>query len=270
MKFKSIMKDALVIFALGITLTFSSCEKGTPNNEITPSVTLGTENISTTPVSLSAADKSSPYQVAPIFEHGKGISAYDGKSIETPYYFTEEEAFQVISEEALSYGNITLTKENTPIWKTVKLPVTDLRDDANKKKKEKKVHEIGNLKTSGWDEKNSIVIKFISKDDMEQWADHGKDAKSKEYEFLATALRLQETLAKKKAKWNFGIFYDPCSSYQTSVQFNRLKDIYLDEDDLSWKTLQKELLNNQKMKYEEYLRSQVRAFIDWLRTENLL
>lgn len=74
--------------------------------------------------------------------------AYGCVSVVSPYFLSEEEAFEIIRAEAESYGGLILTQEAAPELKNVKLPVTHIYPESEKAK-EKTVK--GSLQTDGWE-----------------------------------------------------------------------------------------------------------------------
>ena len=104
--------------------------------------------------------------VAPVFIHGGGSGAYGCVSVVSPYFLSEEEAFEIIRAEAESYGGLILTQEAAPELKNVKLPVTQIYSEPEKTK-EKTVK--GSLQTDGWDPDKRIAIEFVSKSDVGNW-----------------------------------------------------------------------------------------------------
>lgn len=86
--------------------------------------------------------------VAPIFEHGSGRGSFGCDSVAPPSFISEEEAFQVVEEEAKNYG-ISFEKPGKEL-KNIKLPDTNLYPNPeNPNEKAIKSTHKGTLKT-GW------------------------------------------------------------------------------------------------------------------------
>ena len=101
-------KNAYVMTALGLTVSLSACGASTEG-------------------ARGASDR-----VAPVFIHGGGSGAYGCVSVVSPYFLSEEEAFEIIRAEAESYGGLILTQEAAPELKNVKLPVTHIYSEPEK------------------------------------------------------------------------------------------------------------------------------------------
>jgi len=189
--------------------------------------------------------------VAPIFEHGDGRGSFGCESVAPPAFLSEEEAYQVICEEAKKRG-INLEKNNE-VLKDIQIPVTytyvkkyvpnpenpDEYIPVYPSKRKKK----GDLELDGYDQNKKIGFEFVSVDDFIAW--QGKSSNWStvvDYNVLHAAKTLREGIAKKENDKYIGIFYDPMASVGST----------------------------QDGRSEELLRQQVADFIEWLKAMNVI
>lgn len=187
---------------------------------------------------------------APVFFHGDGIGSYGCVSVTSPYFLSEEEAFEIIQSEARDYGGISFTAESGMTLPDMSIPETVINGEQPKKETTRK----GDLDLDGGDRDKNIGFEFVSKSDVSSW--EMEDVKS--YSTVSTyatkdaSQRLQKELEAYGPDMQVGVFYDPCC--------------YIDAEGM----LQEK--NDQMAKDEEEamqisgenLRAQVRDFIDWL------
>lgn len=119
-------KNAIVMTAFSLTLTLSACSAHSSANL---GVSPGSDAPSLTPTASVPLENTMVYTAAPIFEHGSGSGSYGCSSITAPYFFSEEEALEIIRAEAESYGNITFLSSNPISLEQVEIPITDLYDE---------------------------------------------------------------------------------------------------------------------------------------------
>ncbi len=199
--------------------------------------------------------------VAPIFEHGEGIGSFGCMSIAPPAFLSEEEAYQVISDEARKRG-INFEKENE-ILKNIMLPVTYtfpekfIQDPDNPDiiiaEKPSKTQKKGNLILDGYDHDKQIAFEFVSVSDFKGWiGDSTVHSSVESYHCLETSKTLREGIIDKTDNKFVGVFYDPIAGI--SIEELR-KDYSFDKR----KELSKELL-----------RQQFSDFLEWLKAEGVI
>jgi hypothetical protein len=200
--------------------------------------------------------------VAPIFEHGSGRGSFGCVSVAPPAFLSEEEAFQVVQEEAKKYG-ITFEKEKLVMDKA-EIPETKyfyspevIGEDNGEESEFKKSTISGELKLDGYDNSKKIAFEFISSEDYEAWHKNEEMASTvQDYNFLSAAKVLKEGVNEKNGDTNLGIFYDPMPSL-SHEQISGENDI---------NALQIKL----KKMAQEDLRNQVVDFLKWLKAQGIV
>ncbi len=189
--------------------------------------------------------------VAPIFEHGDGRGSFGCDSVAPPAFLSEEEAYQIICDEAKKRG-INLEKTNE-LLKDIQIPVTytfpekfipnpDNPDEliAEYPSKTKKA---GDLELDGYDKNKKIAFEFVSVDDFKGWQGESRIVSSVEgYQVLDAAKTLREGISEKENNKYIGVFYDPISN----VDFSKAESS------------------------KKLLRQQVADFIEWLKAINVI
>ncbi len=238
-------KNAYVMTALGLTVSLSACGASAEGAQ-------------------GASDR-----VAPVFIHGGGSGAYGCVAVVSPYFLSEEEAFEIIRAEAESYGGLILTQEAAPELKNVKLPVTHIYPESEKAK-EKTVK--GSLQTDGWDPDKKIAIEFVSKSDVGNWnePEEGVYATVEGYAIQDTAVRLQKSLEKASPEEVVGIFYDPYNYGDLIEEYNKIQKKYEGREGNYWAAMSEEQDEMARAAAEENLKAQVRDFIDWLKGQGVI
>lgn len=262
-------KNFYAFTAFGMTLALSACssyheeETGTEQEE---------REYQESSTEVSQKKSLNTKNTAPVFLHGTGSGAYGCVSVTSPYFLSEEEAFDIICAEAESYGNLTFTREDAPVFAKAKIPITNIYmgADGNKVKYKK-----GDLETDGWNQEKQIAFEFVSKSDVENWyEDSGVWSSVSNYDMIDTAQDLRAGLAEKKNTVMTGIFYDPCSSVYDYGEYGRLEekfDIHSENPDYEGFELSKEAYEKTiQENSEDDLRLQVRDFIDWLKGQGVI
>lgn len=179
----------------------------------------------------------------PIFEHGKGRGSFGCDSVAPPALISEEEAFQVIQEEAKSY-NISFEKSNMEL-KNINLPQVNLFSAQEKEEVLQTVNK-GSLKLDGYDANKNIGFDFISKEEYDQWQkEDGMYSSVESYDFLQAAKVLRTGVNKSKEVSVVGIFYNPIAASENE------------------KFPSKETS-------EEQLRKQIQDFFQWLKAQGII
>jgi hypothetical protein len=203
-----------------------------------------TENSSNRPVMRIALQ-------IPIFEHGAGQGSYGCDSVAPPVFLSEEEARQVIREEAEARGvhfTGTLAIEGD------QFPETSLLPEEGKPLGTWK----GMLELDGYDPDLGIGFEFVSSSDVESWAPEGERSGILDvWNMKDTAERLSQVVQ------NTAVFYDPGADYE-AVKFNW----HSENDD--YKTRLAQYTAEQKEIMIEELREQVRDFLAWLAAEGVI
>lgn len=196
--------------------------------------------------------------VAPIFEHGDGIGGFGCVSVSPPSFLSEEEAYQIIRDEAKKRG-VNLEKSNE-LLKDIQLPVTYMFPKKSMPNPDNpdefievypsKTKKSGDLELDGYDKSKKIAFEFVSVDDFKGWkGESGIWSSFETYQVLDAAKTLREGIAEKENNKYIGIFYDPIAN----VDFS--------EADSYAKT---------KQSSKELLRQQVADFIEWLKAMNVI
>jgi hypothetical protein len=212
-----------------------------------------------TSTGVSSAGKTT---IAPIFEHGSGRGSFGCVSVSPPSFLSEEEAFQVIQEEAKGYGimfkrdGLELTKVKLPETKGYLKPENgdkDYKSDGgviNSKR-------TGDLRLDGYDEEKKVAFEFISTIDYQSWkVKEGMQSTVEDYDFISTARLLKDGLNKKNGDTSIGIFYNP----MTMMSWEEIKE------EKDFKVAEEK---TKKLAREE-LRKQVRDFLEWLIAQGII
>ncbi|MDP4090568.1 MAG: metalloprotease [Bacillota bacterium] len=194
--------------------------------------------------------------VAPIFEHGQGRGSFGCDSVAPPSFLSEEEAFQVIQEEARQYG-VSFHRDGLEI-KGVGIPQTSLLPLEEGKENKIKVKK-GNLQLDGYDAAKNVTFEFVSQEDFKDWAAEGSYSTVESYDLLSTAKALKDGLAEKNGNTSVGIFYDPMSGLSEEER----KDLLQNQDWGGMSVRAKEMS-------KEDLKKQVKDFLEWLKAQGIM
>jgi len=238
-------------------------------------------------------------RIAPLFVHGDGRGAFGCVVVNPPVFLSEDEARQVIQEEAKKAGLEFAADALT--LKGVDLPVTSPFEFAEemeaertwglKKKKAPPTHK-GDLVLDGYDEKRKIAFEIVSPADFEAWQRQEGDnwCSVSSYDFKKTAERLRAGLARDKSGTTVGVFYEP-GTYppEPTVASMRSQDLQLDEllaekkaRAKTGKAMSETELRDRlkalgeahvaivKKSGEEELRAQMRDFLQWLKAQGVI
>lgn len=183
----------------------------------------------------------------PLFEHGSGRSSYGCVSVAPPVYLSEEEAAQVVREEALKMG---VDFSSSAKLTSDRFPSTNLygtQTDAV---------WSGEMMLDGYDEKLGIGFEFVSKEDVNEWEKQDENVHSTvtDYDMNGTAERLSAVVN------NTVVFYDPGTNYEL-IDYEKLYS-----DELGYSETEERL----RADSIENLREQVRSFLEWLAAEGII
>lgn len=180
----------------------------------------------------------------PVFTHGSGRGSYGCVSVAPAVFLSEEEALQVIQEEAAAQG-VTFTESKTV---SGTFPATSLDPTGQP---ETATYD-GALELDGYNSQLKIGFEFVSQLDVAEWeTPNPMEASVSTYNMLDTAQRLGESAP------GVAVFYDP-----TSDDWEEFGDVY-DYDESAYVAAQKE-------KSLEDLRAQVRDFLQWLSAQGVI
>lgn len=179
-----------------------------------------------------------PNTAAPIFEHGSGRGSFGCESVAAPVFLSEEEAAQVIREEALLQG-VDFSGSKSIHGE---FPATSLYSFLEEEPDPGTWR--GTLELDGYDEVLGIGFEYVSKQDVIDWLKDDKTLATVEsYDMKGTAERLADAVD------NVAVFYDPTASEDFDSSTNRTE---------------------QKEQMKEQLREQVRDFLTWLAGEGVI
>jgi hypothetical protein len=194
-----------VCAALLLTLTTGLCScgsgdegSGTGNGNSIVSEPLGQPE--------GTGDNPSPGLAVPFFEHGNGRGSYGCESVAPPVFLSEDEAAQVIREEAVKAG-VTFSGVKSIEGE---FPATNLYGD----KSMKDATWDGTLVLDGYDKTLGIGFEFISQKDVEDWKKTGNMMSTvSTYDMKDTAQRLSGCVK------DVAVFYDPGMDW-TNIKFD--------------------------------------------------
>ena len=188
-------------------------------------------------------------EVAPVFENGIGKAFTDDSRGIPSICLTEEEAFEVISLEAQGAGINFI--QNALELSGLRLP--DLLE--NQRIMPGKNAESFTL--DGYDAENKVGFEFVSQEDMNNWSlkSTSPDKFSELADTLALAYSLSEGLGDVEGKGTVAAFYEPEVNYSEEEYLLLKKTCQNDPEALAHKLKEIE---------KEYLRMQVRDFLNWL------
>ena len=243
------MNKPLVISALSATILLSSCANELGITGSSDTTTLVTSKITT--LETSGTSNAMSFNI-PIFFHGKGTGVIGCEVVNAPLFLTEEEAFAVISEE-LKLAGIEAIK-NDKASSEVEVPVTNAYYEPGKEEN-KIVTSPQDFTYDAYTKIGTkyINIEFVSNDDYKNWENKNQGVwSSVEYLNLKGAA---EALAKENN--SVAAFYDPFTYYNYMETNVEMENTYDDEKEAHNASL-------------EFLRSQVKDFMEWLKAEGVI
>ena len=204
-----------------------------------------------------------PSRVAPIFVHGSGRGAFGCLAVSAPVFLTEDEARQVIQQEAKTAG-----LEFEPDALTlhgVDVPVTNLYScfDVNGGRKPAPAVEKRDLPLDGFDRNHNVAFEFVSFQDYADWQTKQPECVSSVsvYDVKDAAAKLRDGLPTTPPGPWLGIFYEPAAG---SVGFTP-------KPSASARQLTREEQREAARQQDgEELRKQVRDFLQWLKAQGVL
>lgn len=188
--------------------------------------------------------------VAPIFEHGEGRGVDGCVVAAPPVFLSEEEAIQVIAEEMAKAG-INITDRNVTL-NNVSIPIKGKLSEADIEYLKGKVKwEMDIL-----DDDKNIAVEFVSREDYPYILYPRYFSSVQEYNFKKAAKALAKAIRKKEKGIYVGTFYDPVpkSEYEYWKETGK-KD---------WEK------RDSKEVAAEFLKEQVKDFVEWLKGQGVI
>jgi hypothetical protein len=186
----------------------------------------------------------------PVFEHGEGTSSFGCVSVAPPVFLSEEEALQVIREEAEAKG-VHFNDTKSVTGNDFPAPYLYYADE------NKPATWEGTLELDGYDAALGIGFEFVSREDVIEWAAESKNQVSVDtYEMKDTAGRLAKVVE------DTAVFYDPAQDFNT-FDMSKMQSDDFDEYREAYE-------KDQKAKMIAELREQVRDFLAWLAAQGVI
>jgi len=257
--------NPVVLTALGLTITLSSCVRNSITDDDPGS------SVDKTEKGVVRSD----YTAAPVFEHGGGSGSFGCVSVVAPYFFSEEEALEIIRNEAESYGGLKLDSVSPPEFQdiTIKPPFVEPRPVGNKDHITTTIEE----QADAWNADKRIALEFVSTGDLSNWMWRPEENEESTwisistYEFKDTAKNLSTALNDSSPDVNIGVFYDPYSYEETKDILEEIQQKYnWGSEDCDYDAINEEYRERSRAISEENLRAQVRDFIEWLKAQGVI
>lgn len=195
----------------------------------------------------SAKKPGTASRVAPVFVHGDGVGSFGCRVISPPVFLSEDEAIEVIRDEAKRAG-ITFAKSDKTLPK-IELPTTP-RGYADKQPQ--RLVKAQSVTLDGTDGKRNISFEYVSRDDLVKWQGDSSTHRTStvySYNVGGAAKDLQAGIAKAKPTGNYVVFYDPVAA--SKDRYEQLADRGTEEA-------------------RSDLRAQVQDFIKWLKGQGVI
>lgn len=198
---------------------------------------------------------------APLFKHGEARGTFGCIAVNPPIFLSEDEARQVVIEEAgkagINFQPDVKTIEEIPVVVKNRRVQYDGENEPEKKNI--------NLLLDGCEQKRGIAFEVVSsKDlrDLEMYELSSSTVYSEDLEQCASEIR--EGLVKKKPGLTTGVFYCPGNAYPEGW-YNSLPG-----DNKDWDAYRDKLRAEVSAKSKDQLRMQVKDFIKWLKAEGVI
>ena len=209
--------------------------------------------------------KTGASHVAPLFVHGDGRGAFGCVAINPPVFLSEEEAKQVIREEAQKAG-LSFEPGGYEL-KNVKVPVThrfwcgeEEKDSTRPKSQEM------DLKLTGFDKNHKVAFEYVSTDEIEAWTpkDQGCISTVSSYDLAGAAKSLSDGLQHQAGTPWIGIFYEPAAANYGRVHLRK------NATEAEYEKAHAAAAKKAKVIDAEELRKQVRDFVEWLKAQGVI
>lgn len=216
----------------------------------------------------NAAD--TPTKVAPVFEHGTGVGSFGCIAVNPPIFLSEDEARQVIVEEAKRAGisfapdgktlqDVTLNTNGT---------FEPIKDAEGKWQYHTRYErQSRTIALDGLDKKRNIAFEYVSEKDLKDWkAGVTLRGTAGDDDLIGTAKALDAGIAAAKPGGVYGVFYDPAIGYKDA----REKAGPLDYSTGDWQTRNAKIDAVAGQMAREELKKQVQEFIKWLKAQGVI
>ncbi|MBN1775342.1 MAG: hypothetical protein JW817_02625 [Clostridiales bacterium] len=186
----------------------------------------------------------------PFFAHGEGRGSYGCVMVAPAVYLSEEEALQIIKEEAEAKGVVF---DDTRTIRGARFPATNIFPGDDE-------YETwnGSLELDGYDSDLKIGFEYVSENDVMDWVKETDVWCSvSDYDMKGTAERLSKVVK------NTAVFYDPGTDFEAL-------NVDWEADSETIDRYFEQYESEQKERMLEDLRAQVRDFLDWLAAEDII
>ncbi len=175
--------------------------------------------------------KAKPVRVAPVFQHGEGRGAFGCEVINPPVFLSEDEARQVINDEAKHLGLSFKSPKSDP-------------------------EAYGPNKTiDGKDVKRALAYVYVSEGEGTVPSPGYIVSSVRDIDTLKRAKTLVKEMKPARSLKAVGVFYDPMPSEPVTDQWNAMS---------GWDTSERAATAKQQ------LRLQVRDFVKWLKAQGVI
>ena len=216
-------------------------------------------------------------RVAPVFVHGDGRGAFGCIAVNPPVFLSEDEARQVVQDEAKKAGIVFAADALT--LKDVAVPVTDQFGFLDEEDRERAAKAGGqkpkapapktqkrDLVLDGYDKAHNVAYEVVSPKDFAEWErkDQTRMCTVSSYDYKTTAQVLANGLAQTREKTVFAVFYEP-AAHPPKMDYPK-SGASEAERKAFWEARQKAA----KEIGEQELREQVRDFLAWLKAQGVI
>lgn len=218
-------------------------------------------------------------RVAPLFIHGEGRGSFGCVAVNPPVFLSEDEARQVVQDEARKEGVVFAPDDLT--IKCVKVPVTDEYEFLLDLMETERAKEAGrgkekalrtprtqriDLVMDGYDKKHDVAYEVVTQKDFADWEakDRSVACSVSSYDFKTAAQRLTNGLAQAGATTRIAVFYEPGASAP------EMKRPARDATENDWKAYLDASRKAARDLGEKQLREQVRDFLEWLKAQGVI
>jgi hypothetical protein len=209
-------------------------------------------------------------RVAPLFIHGEGRGGFGCVAVNPPVFLSEDEARQVVQDEAkkagIDFSADALTLKDMMVPVTDQFGFLDERDENTKERKQKPNAQKRDLVLDGYDKQHDVAYQVVTRKDFADWEtkDHTRSCSVSSFDFKTTAQVLTNGLNHTKGKTIVAVFYDPAAS---APKMDYPKKEATDTERRSfWEARQKAA----KDIGEKELREQVQDFVKWLKGQGVI
>lgn len=193
--------------------------------------------------------------VAPVFEHGEGRGATGCVMVAPPVFLSEEEAWQVISEELAKQGVNATTKP----FEVKGVTSPEMRDHPGS-------FALKPYQADGADTNKHVAVEFVSSEDYQRLGGAFSMSTVQVYNFKDVAKSVGERVAKDaKEKVYFGVMYDPSTPPKRDT--NVVNQPKTPED---WRKQWQERDREGRAESKRLLRLQVQDFLKWLQGQGVI